>query len=42
MEMIREICENCWHCLSCLCGDNFEDCLIDDKTTTKERAYESE
>jgi len=28
MEMKREICEKCKHCLSCFCGDEFEDCYI--------------
>ena len=26
--MKREICEKCKHCLSCMCGDEFEDCYI--------------
>lgn len=30
--MEKETCENCRHCLNCLCGDycgdDFEDCLI--------------
>lgn len=28
MKMKREICEKCRHCLSCLCGDEFDDCYI--------------
>ena len=28
MEMKKEICEKCRHCLSCMCGDEFEDCHI--------------
>ena len=26
--MKREICTKCKHCLSCMCGDEFEDCYI--------------
>lgn len=26
--MKEEICKNCKHCLSCMCGDEFEDCFI--------------
>ena len=28
MHMKREICESCKHCLSCMCGDDFDDCYI--------------
>lgn len=28
MEMKQEICAKCKHCLSCMCGDEFEDCFI--------------
>ena len=28
MEMQQEICEKCKHCLSCMCGDEFEDCYL--------------
>ena len=28
MEMKKEICAKCKHCLSCMCGDEFEDCFI--------------
>jgi len=28
MEMKKEICEKCKHYLSCMCGDEFEDCYI--------------
>ena len=28
MEMKQEICTECKHCLSCMCGDEFEDCFI--------------
>lgn len=28
--MKEEICEKCRHCLSCMCGDEFEDCGLKD------------
>lgn len=28
MTMQQEICEKCKHCLSCMCGDEFEDCYL--------------
>lgn len=34
MEMKREICEKCKHCLSCMCGDEFEDCYINNPNLT--------
>jgi hypothetical protein len=36
MEMKREICEKCKHCLSCMCGDEFEDCFITNPNLKRE------
>ena len=30
--MEKEICEKGRHCLSCMCGDEFEDCKLTNKT----------
>ena len=39
MEMKKEICEKCKHCLSCMCGDEFEDCFIKNSELTYTITY---
>lgn len=41
--MNEEICKKCRHCLSCMCGDEFEDCGLKDpkfKKQWKENNYD--
>lgn len=39
MEMKWEICEKCKHYLSCMCGDEFEDCFIKNPELTYTITY---
>lgn len=39
MEMVQEICEKCRHCLSCLCGDEFDDCYIKNPKLKREFSH---